>query len=243
MNEQELKKAIEAVNNNKFLPEAVKAIKIKKLNTEFEANNKGDENDDKFVAIHESKDGYWTIASKPTSKAKAEKMLGGVPDNEVGKVVTLSEAKAHKKVIGEEYLNKGTKKKTAGRKPRAITTYKGKQLKDLDDAECAELKEAVKARREKQAKSEKKSKTRPVIEKVASNVAQAAKQAIKNIPVSDIKDDPKGEITKMQKLESLTRKYLSDMRSILGEDYDKETIDGEMADIHKIITDLKKKYA
>ena len=58
----------------------------------------------KFVAVHESKDGYWTIASKPTSKENAEAMLGGTPKNETGKVVTLEEAKAHKKVLGDEYL-------------------------------------------------------------------------------------------------------------------------------------------
>lgn len=58
----------------------------------------------KYVAVHESKDGYWTIASKPSSKEDAEAMLGGTPKNEVGKVVTLEEARAHKKTVGEEYL-------------------------------------------------------------------------------------------------------------------------------------------
>jgi hypothetical protein len=58
----------------------------------------------KYVAVHESKDGYWTIASKPTTKELAEEMLGGTPKNEVGKVVTLEEARAHKKTVGEEYL-------------------------------------------------------------------------------------------------------------------------------------------
>lgn len=60
--------------------------------------------DAKYVAIHENKDGYWTIASKPTTKENAEAMLGGTPKGEIGKVVTLEEALNHKKVIGEEYL-------------------------------------------------------------------------------------------------------------------------------------------
>lgn len=60
--------------------------------------------DAKYVAVHESKDGYWTIASKPTTKENAEAMLGGTPKGELGKVVTLEEALNHKKVIGEEYL-------------------------------------------------------------------------------------------------------------------------------------------
>jgi hypothetical protein len=56
-----------------------------------------------YVAVAE-KDGYWTIISKPTTKEKAEQMLGGIARGEEGKVVTLEEAKAHKKVIGREYL-------------------------------------------------------------------------------------------------------------------------------------------
>jgi hypothetical protein len=60
-----------------------------------------------YVAVSE-KDGYWYIMSKPTTKEKAQEMINlGVPSGEVGKVVTLDEAKSHKKVIGEEYLKDG----------------------------------------------------------------------------------------------------------------------------------------
>jgi hypothetical protein len=61
-----------------------------------------------FVAVGE-KDGYWTIMSKPTTEEKAQQMLdlGGLPRGEVGKVVTLEQAKAHKNTIGKEYLEKG----------------------------------------------------------------------------------------------------------------------------------------
>ena len=76
---------------------------ISKLNKEG-YKYKNDSYTTKYVAVHESKDGYWTIASKPSSKEDAEAMLGGTPKNEVGKVVTLEEAKAHKKTLGEEYL-------------------------------------------------------------------------------------------------------------------------------------------
>lgn len=76
---------------------------ISKLNKEG-YKYKNDSYTTKYVAVHESKDGYWTIASKPSSKEDAEAMLGGTPKNEVGKVVTLEEARAHKKTVGEEYL-------------------------------------------------------------------------------------------------------------------------------------------
>jgi hypothetical protein len=59
-----------------------------------------------YVAVSESKDGYWTIMSRPThDKWVAETLLkGSVPKNEIGKVVTLEEARNHRKVVGEEYL-------------------------------------------------------------------------------------------------------------------------------------------
>jgi hypothetical protein len=57
-----------------------------------------------YVAVSE-KDGYWYILSKPSTKANAQKIIDlGVPKGEVGKVVTLQQAKEYKKVIGKEYL-------------------------------------------------------------------------------------------------------------------------------------------
>jgi hypothetical protein len=61
-----------------------------------------------YVAVSETKDGYWFIMSKPTSKDKAELQIKmGVPRGEVGKVVTIEEAKKHGKIIGKEYLEHG----------------------------------------------------------------------------------------------------------------------------------------
>lgn len=145
-------------------------------------------------------------------------------------------------------VKKETKPKKEGKpktppKPKEIRKYKGKNIEELDEAECDELRKEVAARRKKQSTSEKKSKSRPVIEKVASNFATAAKQIINNIPAADIKDDPKGEINKMQKVEAIFKKALADVRNVLGTDYDKETVDDEFAEVHKIIVELKKKYA
>jgi hypothetical protein len=64
-----------------------------------------------YVAVSE-KDGYWYIMSKPTTKDLAEQLISlGVPMGEEGKVVTIDEAKSHKKVIGAEYLADGGKVK------------------------------------------------------------------------------------------------------------------------------------
>jgi hypothetical protein len=69
-----------------------------------------------YVAVSE-KDGYWTIISKPTTKEKAEEVIkmGGLPRGEVGKVVTVAQAKSHKKLIGEEYLAQGGKLAKGGK--------------------------------------------------------------------------------------------------------------------------------
>lgn len=87
----------------------------------------------KYVAIHESKDGYWTVASKPCeTKAEAQSLLGGTPKNEVGKVVTLEDALAHKKIIGAEYLTEkalfGKSIKKFGRSMLEKGKEKGKEL-------------------------------------------------------------------------------------------------------------------
>ena len=58
-----------------------------------------------YVAVSETKDGYWVVMSRPThEKWVAESMIENVPRNEVGKVVTLDEARKHTKIIGKEYL-------------------------------------------------------------------------------------------------------------------------------------------
>jgi len=67
-----------------------------------------------YVAVSE-KDDYWYIMSKPTTKEKAQELVDmGVPRGEMGKIVTIAEAKAHKKVIGKEYLASGGKMAMGG---------------------------------------------------------------------------------------------------------------------------------
>lgn len=56
------------------------------------------------VAIHESKDGSWSVASMPCPEIVAKRHLGGYCIGETAKVVTLAEAKAHRKIIGAPYL-------------------------------------------------------------------------------------------------------------------------------------------
>ena len=63
----------------------------------------------KYVAVSETKDGYWVIISKPTTKEIAQSYVDQpTVRGEKTKLVTLEEAKAHKKVLGREYLSMAT---------------------------------------------------------------------------------------------------------------------------------------
>ena len=67
---------------------------------------KGGKVADMYVAVGE-KDGYWTIISRPSSKENSQKLLdlpNSLPRGEVGKVVSVEDAKNHKLVVGREYL-------------------------------------------------------------------------------------------------------------------------------------------
>ena len=65
--------------------------------------------DSDYVAVAE-KDGFWYIISMPSTKELAQAQIDlGVPKGHNGKVVTVGEAKAHKKVLGLEYLVKKEK--------------------------------------------------------------------------------------------------------------------------------------
>lgn len=116
-----------------------------------------------YVAVSE-KDGYWYIISKPTSKEEAQQVIDmGVPRGEMGKVVSLDEAKAYKKVIGREYLEKGgaigfdalakkVAKRYAGKKVKS--EYQDEYGKTYSDEEAMEVgrKVAAKVYRQQQAK-------------------------------------------------------------------------------------------
>jgi len=109
---QGVQNSLKSKNNRDFLKENMEiSLEEKSLEIYNSKNEKleygGYMANGGYVAVAE-KDGYWTIMSKPTSKEKAQKQIDlGVPRGEVGKVVTLEQAKAHKKVIGREYLADG----------------------------------------------------------------------------------------------------------------------------------------
>ena len=125
------------------------------------------------------------------------------------------------------------------KKEKLVNTYKGKKYTDLDEKDREELIADIKARREKALTSSAKSKSKPVVDKVAANVATAVKQVIDNVPAADI---DKAKIEKFKKLEVAAKNFMAEMKSILGEDYDKESVQDEFKQITDLIEALRKKY-
>jgi hypothetical protein len=87
---------------------------------------KGNTADENYVVVSE-KDEYWYIMSTPSTKVKAQQLLKmtTIPRGEIGKVVTIDEAKNHKKVIGKKYLSKTTK-------PKGIVVTSIKDIPNFD---------------------------------------------------------------------------------------------------------------
>jgi hypothetical protein len=87
---------------------------------------KGNTADENYVVVSE-KDEYWYIMSTPSTKVKAQQLLKmtTIPRGEIGKVVTVDEAKNHKKVIGKKYLSKTTK-------PKGIVVTSIKDIPNFD---------------------------------------------------------------------------------------------------------------
>ncbi len=111
---------------------------------------------------------------------------------------------------------KKTKTKAPAKKrshAAAVKTYKGKKLTDLDEAECKELLATLKAQREAAATSSEKSRAKPVIEKIAKNLATAVKQAVDDVPAKDAKKAKtylKSAVSGIKKVVDLLRKAIGD---------------------------------
>lgn len=174
--------------------------------------------------------------------ADLEKQLATLEKKAPAKAKKAAPVKKEKKAKAAPAKKAKKEKKKKKQSPVTTYKYKNKSIKDLDESECAEMKKEVAERRAKAKASGKKSKSKPVIEKITGNVATAVKQAINNESADDIKKDPKKFIARAEKIEKAAVSFLTEMKSILGDDFDKDAIEDEFADIHKLILDLKKKY-
>ena len=122
----------------------------------------------------------------------------------------------------------------------------GKQL-STDSKEFCDYLTAEFIKRKEQANKNKgtRKKTKSVMEQVSNNIEKGVQKAIKTgiaKQIPTLKKNPKVFIGKVQKLETATKNFLTQLKEVLGNDYDAKEVTDSVNAIHKLIEDLKKKY-
>ena len=102
-------------------------------------------------------------------------------------------------------------------------------------------------KRKEQAKSKKGSrkKTKSVMEQVSMKIEQGEQKANKtgiSKQIPTLKKNPLIFIGKIQKLETATKNFLTQLKEVLGSDYDAKEVTDTTKAIHQMIDELKKKY-
>ena len=103
-------------------------------------------------------------------------------------------------------------------------------------------------KRKEQAKLKKgtRKKTKSVMEQVSMKIEQGVQKAIRtgiSRQIPTLKKNPLIFIGKVQKLETATKNFLTQLKEVLGSDYDAKEVADTTKAIHQMIDELKKKYA
>jgi uncharacterized protein (UPF0335 family) len=103
-------------------------------------------------------------------------------------------------------------------------------------------------KRKEQAKTNKLSrkKTKSVMAQVSNKIEQGVEKAIKtgvSKQKPSLKKNPQVFIGKVEKLETATKNFLTQLKEVLGNDYDAKEVTETAKAIQKMIADLKSKYS
>jgi hypothetical protein len=122
----------------------------------------------------------------------------------------------------------------------------GKEM-DVDSKEFCDYLTDEFIKRKEQAKKNKgtRKKTKSVMASVSDKIEKGVETAIKkgissNKPI--LQKNPKVFIGKVQKLETATKNFLTQLKEVLGSEYDAKEVTETTKAIHKLIEDLKKKF-
>jgi hypothetical protein len=123
----------------------------------------------------------------------------------------------------------------------------GKEM-STDSKEFCDYLTAEFVKRKEQASKNKatRKKTKSVMAQVSTKIEQGVEKAIKTGIAKQkptLKKNPQVFIGKVQKLETATKNFLTQLKEVLGNDYDAKEVTDTTKAIHKLIEDLKKKYA
>jgi hypothetical protein len=175
-----------------------------------------------------------TVAKKPIATAKP------VAKPVVKKATVVAKPKKTAKPVAKK-IPKGVQMLS---KKRVVVN--GKEMNTDSKEFCDYLTDEF-IKRKEQAKSKKgtRKKTKSVMEQVATKIEQGVEKAIKTGITKQkptLKKNPKVFIGKVQKLETATKNFLTQLKEVLGTDYDAKEVSDSVNAIHKLIEDLKKKY-
>jgi len=129
---------------------------------------------------------------------------------------------------------------------KKIVLVNGKEM-NTDSQEWCDYLTAEFIKRKEQAKKNKSSrkKTKSVMAQVSTKIEQGVEKAIKtgvSKQMPTIKKNPQVFIGKVQKLETATKNFLTQLKDVLGNEFDAKEVTDTTKAIHKLIEDLKKKY-
>jgi len=188
------------------------------------------------------------VAKKPTTTAKP---VAKKPTTTAKPVAKKPVAK--KPVAKKPIAKKPTAKPVAKKLPKGVqmlskkrVVVNGKEM-STDSKEFCDYLTAEFIKRKEQANANKgtRKKTKSVMEQVSTKIEQGVEKAIKTGIAKQkpqLKKNPKVFIGKVQKLETATKNFLTQLKEVLGSDYDAKEVTDSVNAIHKLIEDLKKKY-
>jgi hypothetical protein len=200
-----------------------------------------------------------TEKPKPTATAKpvAKKPVAKKPTTAkpVAKKPTTAKPVAKKPTTAKPVAKKPTTAKPVEKKlPKGVKMLSKKRVvvdgKEMstDSKEFCDYLTAEFVKRKEQAKKNKvtRKKTKSVMAQVSTKIEQGVEKAIKTGIAKQkptLKKNPQVFIGKVQKLETATKNFLTQLKEVLGNDYDAKEVTDTTKAIHKLIEDLKKKYA
>lgn len=175
-------------------------------------------------------------------------ILGEIKDlekelEEAEKAVGSSKSSVKKEKTQRKSAKSASKPKTPKPpKEKKFVMVGDKKITEDDPKFCEVIIDQWKARREAIKKAAGKRKTKSVIQRAASDVADAVSKGVRNFKIDEIKKDPKKAIAKMERLEKAGKEFIESYKDILGEKITQAEIKQEFEGLDKVIKQISDKY-
>ena len=189
------------------------------------------------------------VARKPTAKPIARKPTAKPIAKPIAKKPTATAKPKPTAIVKPKPTAKPTEKKLpkgVEMVSKKVVIVDGKKM-NTDSKEFCDYLTSEFVKRKEQAKSKKgtRKKTKSVMAQVSTKIEQGVEKAIKTgvaKQIPTLKKNPQVFIGKVEKLETATKNFLSQLKEVLGTDYDAKEVTDTANAINKLIEDLKKKY-